>query len=86
MAEYIDNFYNSLQNNFEVLPARIQKMMPYMIADNWLLSNASIAGITKVLEGMNRRTNNKSKVNLAINEFNFFIKNLKMSLHVFLMS
>lgn len=56
LAEYVDNFYISLENNFEILPKRIQKMMPYMIADNWLLSYASIEGITKVLEGMNRRT------------------------------
>ena len=68
LAEYVDNFYESLENNFEILPKRIQKLMPYMIADNWLLSYASIEGITKVLEGMNRRTQNRSQMNLAVNE------------------
>ncbi|NNC70408.1 MAG: DUF479 domain-containing protein, partial [Flavobacteriaceae bacterium] len=53
LSKYVDEFYDSLEDNFEVLPTRIQKMMPYMIADNWLLSYASIDGITKVLEGMN---------------------------------
>ncbi|WP_452222723.1 acyl carrier protein phosphodiesterase [Lacinutrix chionoecetis] len=72
LAEYIDNFYDSLQDNFEILPARIKKMMPYMIADNWLLSYASIQGITKVLEGMNRRTENRSQMNLAVNELQEF--------------
>jgi len=72
LAEYVDNFYESLENNFEILPKRIQKMMPYMIADNWLLSYASIEGITKVLEGMNRRTQNRSQMNLAINELQEF--------------
>ena len=43
-----------------------------MIADNWLLSYASIEGITKVLEGMNRRTKNRSKMNLAVNELQEF--------------
>ena len=33
-----------------------------MISDNWLLSYASIEGITKVLEGMNRRTKNRSQM------------------------
>ena len=72
LADYIDNFYNSLQDNFEVLPARIQKMMPYMIADNWLLSYASIEGIGKVLVGMNKRTQNRSQMNLAVNELQEF--------------
>jgi len=69
---YADTFYDSLQDHFEILPSRIQKMMPYMIADNWLLSYASIEGITKVLEGMNRRTKNRSQMNLAVNELQEF--------------
>ncbi|MBU2940470.1 acyl carrier protein phosphodiesterase [Lacinutrix sp. C3R15] len=68
LENYANNFYDSLQDNFEILPTRIQKMMPYMIADNWLLSYASIEGISKVLEGMNRRTENRSKMNLAVKE------------------
>lgn len=74
LKEYVDNFYNSLYVNFEILPERIQKMMPYMIADNWLLSYESIEGITRVLEGMNRRTKNKSQMNLAVNELQEFYK------------
>ena len=35
LAEYVDGFYDLLRNNFEILPQRIQKMMPYMMADNW---------------------------------------------------
>ena len=65
---YVDKFYDSLEENFEILPNRIQKMMPYLIADNWLVSYASIEGIAKVLEGMNRRTANKSQMNKAVNE------------------
>ncbi|WP_055443321.1 ACP phosphodiesterase [Lacinutrix himadriensis] len=69
---YVDTFYDSLQDNFEMLPSRIQKMMPYMIADNWLLSYATIEGISKVLVGMNKRTENRSKMNLAVNELQEF--------------
>lgn len=68
LAKYVDSFYDLLEDNFDVLPIRVQKMMPYMIADNWLLSYASVDGIAKVLEGMNRRTQNRSKMNLAVNE------------------
>jgi len=65
---YADLFYDSLETNYEILPARIQKMIPYMLTDNWLVSYASIEGITRALEGMNRRTKNKSNMNEAVNE------------------
>ena len=62
-------------------------MMPYMITDNWLYSYAKLNGISKVLDGMNRRTKNKSKMNFAIldleehysefeNEFTTFFEEL----------
>lgn len=72
LAKYVDDFYGILEGNFDILPIRVQKMMPYMIANNWLLSYASIDGISKVLEGVNRRTQNKSKMNLAVNELEEF--------------
>ncbi|PWI29045.1 DUF479 domain-containing protein [Flavobacteriaceae bacterium LYZ1037] len=65
---YVDDFYNTLNDHFEVLPTRIQKMMPYMIADNWLLNYASIDGIQRVLNGMNNRIKNISNMNEATNE------------------
>ncbi len=72
LAKYIDEFYDTIEDNFDILPLRVQKMMPYMIANNWLLSYASIDGISKVLDGMNRRTQNRSKMNLAVNELEEF--------------
>ena len=69
---YSEDFYTSLENNYELLPQRIKHMMPYMMTDNWLLSYASIEGITKVLDGMNRRTKYKSSMNEAVHELEVF--------------
>ncbi|MGE5943535.1 MAG: ACP phosphodiesterase [Flavobacteriales bacterium] len=69
---YTDNFYNSLEEHYDLLPMGIQKMMPFMMADNWLLSYASIEGISRVLEGMNRRTKNRSGMHKAVNELELF--------------
>ena len=63
--------------------------MPYMIADNWLLSYATVKGIGKILVKMNTRTNNKSKMNFAVleleeyyeefeNEFTSFFEELRV--------
>ena len=72
LETYVEDFYASLTANFELLPVRVQKLTPYMIADNWLLSYAKIEGIQRVLEGMNRRTKNISGMNTATNELKEF--------------
>ncbi|MBT8181402.1 MAG: acyl carrier protein phosphodiesterase [Eudoraea sp.] len=63
---YVDNFYDLLKDNITILPDNTKRMIPYMISDNWLLNYAKMDGISRVLSGMNRRTNNKSKMNYAI--------------------
>lgn len=63
---FVDNFYDQLEENYAILPDGVKRMMPYMISDNWLVNYANMEGISKVLNGMNRRTNNKSKMNFAI--------------------
>ena len=72
LETYIDDFYKCLDEHFDILPERFQKLMPFMVADNWLLSYAEIDGIQRVLNGMNRRTKNKSGMNLATNELKEF--------------
>ncbi len=74
LDSYVEEFYDTLKGNFDILPTRIQKIMPYMTVNNWLLSYASIEGIAKVLTGMNRRTQNRSQMNLAIHELETFYK------------
>ena len=66
LAVFVDRFYDLLEDNYVILPDGVKRMMPYMISDNWLLNYANLDGIGKVLNGMNRRTKNKSKMNFAI--------------------
>lgn len=63
---FVDNFYDLLEDNYEILPDGVKHMMPYMIADNWIFNYSKMEGIARVLNGMNRRTKNKSKMNFAI--------------------
>jgi len=87
LNDYVTHFYHLLQENFEILPLGTQRMMPYMIADNWLYNYAHLDGISRVLQGMDRRTNNRSRMNYAIddlkehyldfeNEFKIFFQEL----------
>ena len=63
---FVDNFYDLLENNYDILPDATRHMMPYMIADNWIFNYSKMEGISRVLNGMNRRTKNRSKMNFAI--------------------
>jgi acyl carrier protein phosphodiesterase len=72
LEDYVESFYRELKEHYEILPLRIQRLMPYMIADNWLLNYSKIEGIQRVLNGMNRRTKHKSKMNEATKELKKF--------------
>lgn len=63
---FVDDFYDLLEDNYAILPDGVKRMMPHMIADNWIFNYSKMEGIAKVLNGMNRRTKNKSKMNFAI--------------------
>ncbi|PCJ94870.1 MAG: ACP phosphodiesterase [Flavobacteriaceae bacterium] len=66
LDEFVENFYDLLEKNYTILPIGVKRMMPYMIADNWIYNYSKMEGISRVLNGMNRRTKNRSKMNFAI--------------------
>ncbi len=77
LASYADNFYKMILENLEIMPERIQKMIPYMVNNNWLLRYASIDGMGEILSQMNYRTQGKSNMNLAINELIVYYPDFK---------
>lgn len=68
LETYASDFYALLNENFEILPKKVQRFLPVMIEHNWLLNYATVEGIGKILSQMNRRTGNKSKMNQAIED------------------
>lgn len=88
LEKYVQRFYNLLEQNSDWLPKRIKNMMPYMLADNWLLSYAETKGISKILFQMSHRIKYKIQLNEAIleleenyadfeNEFTAFFEELR---------
>lgn len=65
---YTQSVYSLLFDNIHILPEKTQEMLPYMVKYNWLYNYQFLKGIEEVLNGMNRRTKGKSKMNLAIND------------------
>ena len=72
LEEYADEFYQLLRDNYDLLTAKIQGMMPYMIARNWLVSYASISGLEMILFQMDHRTKNRVAMHESIVELKKF--------------
>lgn len=83
LENFVADFYKLLQINFELLPAPIQHFLPYMVAENWLLSYASLEGISRILYQMNIRTKNIVQMDRAANDLKEHYSEFHNEFHVF---
>ncbi len=83
LAEYVDHFYQSLEENKSILTDKTIKLMPYMIRQNWLLSYQTIEGIHQILTQMDFRTKNKSNMRFASEELIQFYEDFEKEFTVF---
>lgn len=58
LEEYADDFYKILKKFYYCLPDKLIKRMPYIIEENWLLSNRDISGIERTVERIAKRFSN----------------------------
>jgi len=72
LTNFIDNFYNSLEQNKQILTERTINLLPYMTQQNWLLSYQTIEGIHVILTQMDSRTKNKSQMRFASEELTLY--------------
>ncbi|MGA9590078.1 MAG: acyl carrier protein phosphodiesterase, partial [Salegentibacter sp.] len=77
LETYVDQFYQLLNVHFDILPKKVQRFLPVMIENNWLLNYATIEGIGKILYQMNKRTGNKSKMNFAVEDLQNHYEDIK---------
>lgn len=55
LVVYADEFYKLLKRNFDILPERLQKMLPFMITENWFVQYREIVGIERTLDRISAR-------------------------------
>ncbi|MTG98576.1 MULTISPECIES: ACP phosphodiesterase [Myroides] len=68
LETYANDFYQLLEQNFDVLPTRVQNFLPIMIRENWLLKYKTIDGLKYILTQMDRRTKGISQMSYATEE------------------
>jgi len=72
LEDYAADFYQLMQDNYEILTERVKGMLPYMIGRNWLVSYATIAGLEMILFQMDYRTKHRAHMQEAIVEIQDF--------------
>ena len=72
LEDYAANFYQLMQDNYEILTERTKGMLPYMIGRNWLVSYATIPGLEMILFQMDYRTKHRAHMQEAIVEIQDF--------------
>ena len=62
---FADQTYRTLQRNQDRLPTGMEKLLEYMVRQNWLVSYARVEGIERALRGLARRTSFESGMETA---------------------
>ena len=83
LEDYADNFYQLLQDNYDILTERIKGMMPYMIARNWLVSYATIEGLEMILFQMDYKTKHRANMQEAVVELQDFYSEFESEFFLF---
>ena len=68
LEDFAERFYQSLHENYDSLTQKTQKMMPYMIDHNWLVSYQTIEGIEIILGKMDTRMKRDSNMRFSVEE------------------
>jgi acyl carrier protein phosphodiesterase len=83
LEDYADTFYKLLQDNYDILTEKVQGMLPYMIARNWLVSYASLAGLEMILFQMDYRTKHRAHMQEAMVELAKFYNEFEEEFQLF---
>jgi len=83
LEEYAATFYKLLQDNYDILTEKTQKMIPYMIARNWLVAYATLEGLETILFQMDYRTKHRANMQEAIVEIQLFNKEFEEEFTLF---
>ena len=66
LTDYANKAYTLLRKHKEMLPARAQYILPFMIDNNWLVNYAHPESMSKYFGGMSRRTPFRSGMENAV--------------------
>ncbi len=83
LSEFSTNVYKILAKRFLLLPPRTLRILPFLIAQNWLSSYANLTDLKRVFYGMDRRTRFRSGMSGAVEVLQQNYKSLEKDFFLF---
>lgn len=83
LDNFTERFYQSLRDNYDFLTPKTQKMVPYLIQQNWLMSYQTIEGIAIILEKMDNRMKSDSNMRFSVTELRTFYAEFEQEFTLF---
>lgn len=66
LPSFAQEAYQILQNHHQYLPPKVQQILPYMKAQDWLSNYAKFYGIEQALQGLSRRASFQNNMSNGI--------------------
>lgn len=83
LEKYAEDFYQLLKDNYTILTETTQKILPSMIARNWLVSYATLEKMEVILFQMDHRTKNRVAMHESIVELQQFYSEFEQEFTLF---
>ena len=83
LADFTERFYQSLRDHYDSLTPKTQKMVPYLIQQNWLMSYQTIDGIEKKKKKMDNRMKRDSIMRLSVSELRTYYSEFEQEFTTF---
>jgi acyl carrier protein phosphodiesterase len=83
LKQFATGVYNTLENNFEILPQNFQAMLPYMKAQNWLYNYKTKTGINRSFAGLVKRSTYLIESDTAFTIFNENFEAIQLQYNIF---
>ena len=66
LLDFTHHVYWILARHFSLLPPKVRRILPFMVAQNWLYGYASKVDLERIFYNMDRRTNFRSGMKRAV--------------------
>jgi acyl carrier protein phosphodiesterase len=84
LEDFSFTVYEIIEKHWRYLPEMSRYIFPYMKSGNWLVRYATTEGLDKSLNGMSKRLNNDSKLELAIHQLHEYYDDFKSEFQSFM--
>lgn len=84
LENHVDVVYKTLHAHKEILPERFRYILPYMVANNWLLNYQYPSGIQRAFNGLSRRVTNGEELKRSYEAFETIQSEIEAHFHTFM--